>query len=242
MEFRKFKLSEYSDEEVDVAVNAHVLRGLEDELLANPDTFGRPVVRSVLHSLAKYEFYDRAEDWRTIANRIPHVADTLGRYLRGAMETDWTGSEVTKCVEWFAAYEKSIWGQQHWVTSQFALAFDEETSPRIREVLDRWLMSSTDLQQVAIAAQRMSVMDRTYARNGMRSRADNTSDPLLLRVFALGLLQAGADRRTVMAVLERDDRNRLLTRYLDLRAWEAPPVNDDFSGSGQEKEAGGPTA
>ncbi|WP_326545186.1 RNA-directed DNA polymerase [Mycolicibacterium sp. ND9-15] len=231
VEFRKMKLSEYTDEEVDVAVNADVLTSLEREILDNPDGFGRPVIRSVLHSLTEYGIFDNSAEWRRIAHRVPHVADNLGRYLRGSMDAAWFGSEVTDCVNWFTEYVASTWGRQNWVTSQFALAFDDNTSPRVREVLARWLDSSTDLQQVAIAAERMSAMDQSYARYVMRSRADGTSDPLLLRVFALGLLRTKADRGTVAAVLERDKRNGLLAHYLETRNWEPPPVAGDFGGS-----------
>jgi hypothetical protein len=237
VEFRKMKLSEYSDEEVDVAVNANVLTNLEMEILNNPDEFGRPTIRSVLHSLTKYGIFDSSAQWRDIAYRIPHVADNLGRYLRGSMDASWFDSEVTDCVSWFTEYVESTWGRQSWVTSQFALAFDDNTSHRVREVLAGWLESSSDLQQVAIAAERMSAMDQTYARDVMRSRADGTSDPLLLRVFALGLLRARADRGTVTAVLDRDRRNGLLAHYLETRGWEPPPVAADFSGSEDESGA-----
>ena len=49
----------------------------------------------------------------------------------------------------------------------------------------------------------------------MQLSDDGTSDPLLLRIFALGLLRAKADRATVAAILERDKRNALLTHYLE---------------------------
>lgn len=241
LEFRKMKFSEYSDEEIDVAVNADILTNLECEVLRNPDEFGRPVIRSVLRSLVKYRIFGSAAEWRRIAFRIPHVADSLGRYLRGSMDLDAAGfgPEVKDCVNWFTDYVESSWGRQNWATSQFALAFDENTSHQIREVLEGWLQSSGDLQQVAIAAERMSAMDPTYARDVMRSRADRTSDPLLLRVFALGLLQAKADRGTVVAVLNRDKRNSLLAGYLDSRGWEPPPVAGDFSGVNSESGGGG---
>lgn len=241
LEFRKMKLSEYSDELVEVAVNSEILTNLEREILCDPVAFGRPVIRSVLHSLSRYELFDNAEDWRAIANKIPHVADNLGRYLRRAMEDPWSGTEVADCVEWFTTYVGSTWGRQNWVTSQFALAFDKDRSPRIRAVLEGWLQESDDLQQVAIAAERLSTIDDKSARYVMRSRADKTSDPLLLRIFALGLLKAKADRATVEAVLERDNRNRLLASYLASRNWEAPPVASDFSGSEDESSSGDET-
>ncbi|MGV0797173.1 RNA-directed DNA polymerase [Mycolicibacterium elephantis] len=240
VEFRKMKLSEYSDEEVEVAVNDNVLVDLEREILNEPDAFGRPVIRSVLHSLTKYELFDNSLEWRTIAHRVPHVADNLGRYLRGAMDNDdeWFGSEVSECAEWFMNYVGSTYGRQNWVTSQFALAFDDDNSPRIKEVLVRWLDSSLDLQQVAIAAERLGAMDPSYARYVMTARADGTSDPLLLRIFALGLLRARADRATVSAILERDKRNALLAHYLEVRSWEPPPVSVDFGGSEDDHDEG----
>ena len=214
VEFRKMKLSEYSDEEV-VVPDDSVLIDLEREILNDPMTFGRPVIRSVLHSLTKYELFDSSPEWRSIAHHVPHVADNLGRYLRGSINASWSGPEVSDCVDWFTKYVSSTYGRQNWVTSQFALAFDDDTSPRIKDVLVRWLESSTDLQQVAIAAERIGAMDPSSARYAMASRADGTSDPLLLRIFALGLLRAKADRATVAAILERDKRNALLTHYLE---------------------------
>jgi hypothetical protein len=239
VEFRKMKLSEYSDDEVDVVVNADVLTNLETEILDNPEEFGRPTIRSVLHSLTTHQIFDRSAQWRAIAHRIPHLADNLGRYLRGSMDNSWFGPEIRDCVTWFVEYVESVWGRQSWVISQLALAFDDDLSHRIRDVLAVWLASSSDLQQVAIAAQRMSAIDPTYARDVMRSRADETTDPLLLRIFALGLLQAKSDRATVTAVLDRDKRNSLLKLYLESRGWEPPPVATDFSGSADEDSDGG---
>jgi Reverse transcriptase (RNA-dependent DNA polymerase) len=243
VELRKMRLSEYSDEEVEVAVNVGVLTDLETEILNDPDEFGRPTIRAVLHTLTKAGVFDRSAQWRGIASRIPHVADNLGRYLRGSMDAAWFGPEIRDSVTWFTKYVDSAWGRQSWVTSQFALAFDDEISHNIRDVLAGWLESSGDLQQVAIAAERMSVMEPAYARNVMRNRADRTPDPLLLRVFALGLLRAKADRRSVTDVLARDGRNGLLAQYLETRNWEPPPVAADFGGSEEESGAsqeGGP--
>lgn len=238
VEFRKMKLSEYSDEEVEIAVDDSVLVDLEREILNDPDAFGRPVIRSVLHSLTKYELFENAIEWQKVAHRVPHVADNLGRYLRHSMDDAWSGSVVSDCADWFIAYVASTYGRQNWVTSQFALAFDENNSPRIREVLVRWLDSSADLQQVAIAAERMSAMDPSYARYVMTARADGTSDPLLLRIFALGLLRAKADRATVSAILGRDKRNALLARYLEERSWKPPPVSVDFGRSDDDPGEG----
>ncbi|EJO88063.1 hypothetical protein MCOL_V214074 [Mycobacterium colombiense CECT 3035] len=77
----------------------------------------------------------------------------------------------------------------------------------------------------------MSAINPTLARDVMRARSDTTSDPLLLRIFALGLLRAQADRGTIVAVLDRDSRNALLKRYLKTVNWEPPPVVADFGGS-----------
>jgi hypothetical protein len=234
VEFRRMKLSEYSDEETVVPVNADVLRNLEAEILAAPDDFGRPTIRAALSSLRKYGLFDRSGDWRSMAHRIPHLADSLGRYLRGAMDASFFDPEVSSCVDWFHSYVASAWGRQPWVASQFALAFDENVSNRITGVLAGWLESSSDLQQVAIAVERMSAIDPTSARDVVRARADRTSDPLLLRIFALGLLRAKADRGSITAVLDRDPRNGLLKQYLQTVNWEPPPVVADFSGSDTE--------
>ncbi|CAM3377964.1 reverse transcriptase domain-containing protein [Mycobacterium colombiense] len=231
VEFRRMKLSEYSDVETAVPINADVLRSLEAEILVSPDGFGRPTIRAVLGSLRKFHLFDRSSDWRSIAYRIPHLADALGRYLRGAMDASSFDPEVTNNVNWFHQYVESAWGRQPWVTSQFALAFDDNISNRITDVLVRWLESSSNLQQVAIAVERMSAINPTLARDVMRARSDTTSDPLLLRIFALGLLRAQADRGTIVAVLDRDSRNALLKRYLKTVNWEPPPVVADFGGS-----------
>lgn len=205
----------------------NILHALESALLDNPIHASRTVARAVLISLTKAEDFSRFREWRKRASYLPHVADALSRYLRAAAEADqdlWV-----EMGDWFSSYQGSAWGRSDWVSSQFALAFPaEHLPPPVETVLHRWLEASTSLQQVAVAAQRLCSVNPVVGRSLIRGRMDRTGDPLLLRVFALGLLMAGDTRSAVEATLRRDPRNALLVRRLETRGWQPPPVAKDF--------------
>ncbi|MEU8143014.1 RNA-directed DNA polymerase [Nonomuraea sp. NPDC048901] len=213
---------------------------LERSILAAPRNAHRTIAKAVLVSLTKLGEFSRHTEWRQTAPSLPHVADSLGRYLRRASEDN--ESVRNDLGDWFKTYESSPWGRLAWVSSQYALAFPAaHVPPAVHEVLRAWITTSTNIQQVAIAVQRICSSSPALGRNLIRARVDRTADPLLLRIFALGLLMAGESRGAVEAVLGRDPRNELLTTFLANRRWEEPPVVKDFDLSVDwEDEQGGP--
>lgn len=204
-----------------------LLHRLEAHVLDDARSAPRTLARAALISLSKAGDFSRHREWRARAGDFPHVADALGRYLRAAAEADpqlWT-----EFGEWFSQFQASAWGRSDWVSSQYALAFPASHLPQpVVAVLHYWLEHSASLQQVAIAVQRLCTLSPAQGRSLIRARVDRTADPLLLRVFGLGLQLAGDARSAVEAVLNRDPRTRLLVRKLTSKGWQAPPVAKDF--------------
>jgi hypothetical protein len=141
-------------------------------------------------------------------------------------------------VSGFAISRPPPGGRLDWVSSQYALAFPAlDLTSEVFGVLRQWLETSWNLQQVAVAVQRICTHEPVLGRNLIRARVDRTSDPLVQRVFALGLLMAGDSQESVRAILIRDPRNKLLLRFLDKRDWKAPTVVQDFDTSSPDGDA-----
>lgn len=213
--------------EVRVIADPEALLRLEDEIIKSPLSTSRTIARAVLSSLTEHGLFGRHPEWLQIAHQLPHGADTLGRFIRGAMDSN--PSVVDACADWFIHYVRSAWGKVNWVTTQYALAFPSASiPPPVREVLLNWLTVSSDLQQLGVAAQRISASEPGVARNLIRARTDRTNDPLILRTFALALLGAGEDRNAVRSLLTRDLHNRLLVKRLEGLSWAPIQVSKDF--------------
>jgi hypothetical protein len=207
-----------------------VLLRLEGAVLEHPQTVPRPVARAVLVSLTKAQQFGRHAEWTAAARSLPHVADAVGRYMRGAADLD--PSLWKPFGEWFRTFARSAYGRLDWVSSQYALGFPTtDLTGDVFIVLRDWLENSNSLQQVAIAVQRICAQEPVLGRNLVRARVDRTADPLLLRVFALGLLLAGESPDSVQPIVDRDSRNALLRRELDRRAWKPVAVVKDFDTS-----------
>jgi hypothetical protein len=207
-----------------------VLHKIEDAILAQPGKASRTVARAVLVSLTEQGDFVRYLDWLGAAPALPHVADNLGRYLRAAGQANpdlWPFFG-----HWFAHFAASAWARLDWVVSQFALTFPADGLPEpVAEVLRHWLEDRSTIQQVAIATQRICAATPVVGRTLIRARVDRTSDPLILRALALGLLAAGEGREAVEPILRRDPRNGLLVRTLDATKWKPPTVAQDFDTS-----------
>lgn len=217
----------YGGAPTDFELDLNTLHSLEEAVLSSAGNIPRTVVRAVLVSLTKTEEFSRHAEWRSRCRFFPHAAEAVGRYLRAAAENDIVN--WSDLGEWFHDFQASAWGRSDWVSSQFALAFPAESMPAAtRSVLLQWLQRSGNVQQVAIAVQRIGSTDPVVARNMIRARVDRTTDPLLLRLFALGLQLAGDSEADVEAVLRRDPRNALLLRRLESIGWKAPAVARDF--------------
>jgi len=212
-----------------------VLHGLESWALNNPTKVSRTVAKAILVSLTNNDEFSRYREWQGSARALPHAADSLGRYLRRAAEQG--VASWGELGNWFSEYQASVWGRLDWVSSQFGLVFPANHIPGpVATVFQNWLKASSNLQQIAIAVQRLCTIAPVVSRNLIRARLDRTADPLLLRVFALGLLLAGDNRAAVKDVLVRDRRNHLLVRRLEQTNWQAPHVSKDFDLSSTDVE------
>ncbi|WP_458112126.1 RNA-directed DNA polymerase [Arthrobacter sp. R1-13] len=202
------------------------LVALERKLLDSPLAVPRTVGRAVLRSLRDNFLFENVGEWIENAHYFPHLADALSRYFAGAR----TYPGVSTGLEsWFPKFEKSNWGKLDWVTAQYALAFAADDLPdAVLKVLRQWLSETSNVQKVAVAIQRLSLADPNYVRSTVSARADQIADPQLLRLFALGMVAANADRNTVESILNRDRRNQLTLKYLDDNRWKLPGTPIDF--------------
>lgn len=220
--------SEYVDDEPEFAFESDPgeLLALEREILESPLSVPRPVGRAVLRSLRDNFLFEQVGEWIANAHHFPHLADALSRYFAGAR----TYPGVSTGLEaWFPTFESSNWGRLDWVTAQHALAFAADDLPSsVLTVLRQWLTGSSNVQKIAVAIQRLSIVDPNYVRSTVSARVDQVSDPQLLRLFALGMVAANADRITVESILNRDRRNQLTHKYLEDNKWKLPRTPIDF--------------
>jgi hypothetical protein len=168
-----------------------------------------------------------------IAHEMPQSADSIGRYLRFAAQPLGADSANRaawdQLVAWFAHYQKQDWARVGWATSQFALMFPASLAhSETTEIWTEWLESGNQIQMVAIAAQRLAALDKSRCRDIIQGRMKHETDPVVLRVLALGYLTSGGDRRAVRAALDKDPRNVLVSKMLEARNWVAPAVSADF--------------
>ncbi|MFI7279694.1 RNA-directed DNA polymerase [Micromonospora chersina] len=212
--------------------SGHLLE-LEEEYLADPGAFPRTKLRAVLTSLVRRQKFQRWLDWMNMAHRIPHVADALGRYLEKGADhgvPGRSGEPRWELLQDFVVdFSQREWGKVNWVMAQLALSVPaSKMGPHVIEMIRSWLADSDDVQKVAISAQRLAAERPADCRDIIRSRIDRISDPVLLRIMALGLVASNDERRLTRSILERDPRNSLVLSMLEDTNWKAPEVAKDF--------------
>jgi hypothetical protein len=203
---------------------------LEDHILNSPHAWSRHVVRLVLRALKEGGEFSRADEWLGILPTLPHHVDAIGRYMRAAAHEPGAPLDWDDLEHWFAEFASSPWSSLNWVKSQAALMFDSSraASEPIKQCLTNWLEDSDDLQLVAIAVQRLGAIAPRLVRDVVRGRVDNTTSPLMLRNWALGLMGANEEKRLVKTVLSRDPRNIILTKMLEDQQYRSLPISGDF--------------
>ena len=203
------------------------LLALEDQLLSNPDVASRSDGKLALRSLREYEIFDRLPEWIEAAHRVPHLADSLSRYFADARLKNADG--IDRHEEWFLNYVTTPWGRLDWARAQHALAFSSEDMPAgVVGLLWSWLETGTDVQTIAVATQRLASHDGRRFRTTVRQRIDSVADPLLLRVFGLGLVTAGDTQQMVKSILSRSPYTNLTLKYLESVSWRIPTSPIDF--------------
>lgn len=218
-------------------LNLSFVHALEDAIL-DRRIHHSTAIRATLKALRNSGQFDRLCDWLSIAYAIPHHADSLGRYARdGSIQLDTEdpfGPHWERLTEWFADFERDGWATLDWVAAQLSLMFPtrsrahSSSSSNSSSIFYAWLESSPNIQKVAVATHWVSTTDPASCRDIIRPRIDRTDDPLLLRLFALGLLVSGANRREIEPILNKDRRNILLLKTLEDRSWQPPRSTDDF--------------
>lgn len=207
------------------------LEELETEILEKPNDRSTSLLKGVLNSLRKRGDFENAQRWTDVARYLPHAAAAFGRYLRGAINAE--AVVLGETQEWLVEFLESPWASLDWVSAQLALSIPRsDMSVDYVRLMQQWLEESNDPQKLATAGQRLAGADPTACRDIVRGRLDSTTNPLILRLFAMTLLESGDDRRLVQGALNRDPRNGLTRQALDQSGWRAKAVASDFDDPG----------
>ncbi|MCC5579580.1 RNA-directed DNA polymerase [Microtetraspora sp. AC03309] len=215
---------------VAVQLDTSKVLDLEERILADPQIWSRHVVRLALRGLKDNYEFDKAGHWLTVIGKLPHHADSIGRYLRDAVHFPYSDLSWDRLESWFNDFVASPWASIPWVQAQAALTFDSTlaASSVLKSRLTEWLEKSNDIQLVAIAIQRLGMVDSGLVRDVVRARIDNVTSPLMLRNFALGLMAVNEERTLVRKILGRDPRNILLTSMFESKGYRPLSVIKDF--------------
>ena len=207
------------------------VRRIEDRILADAGTESRPRLKRALVSLIAADRFRRHSEWLDAARKIPHAADALGRYLRAAAQSDNAprARRWPELQEWLLDFLGQPWARIPWVKAQLMLTVPTEhlRKPLLQD-MEGWLENSTDVQLLAVAAQRLAVRSPKSFRSIVSTRADSIGDPLLQRVLCLAVLNSGQNRALARRLAKAHDANVLLRVSLEDENWSAPPVARDF--------------
>ncbi|WP_458106730.1 RNA-directed DNA polymerase [Arthrobacter sp. R3-55] len=230
LELKSLLLPDYTveaDFEDEPRLDLKPLEQAEQRLLKNPKGIGRGEGAMILKALRSHNMTDRYLEWRNIAHQLPHIADTLGRYFAVAIRNNRGAKSALE--KWFVKFEESEWSSVDWVAPQYAMAFSSDNlPPSMTKILHAWLAQSQSLQQVSLAAQRLSASDPPAARAILAKRSNTESDPHIQRALALGMVAAEASQQDVKRLLGRSGIHRLTLKALESRKWRLPKSSHDF--------------
>ncbi len=213
----------------DTFIDGSDLAEAESRVLADPKNATRTEAGLVLRSLRHYGAFNRVSAWLNAARYLPHAADHLSRFAVQASQESILEPDTAL---WFEGLQADGWPHLPWVRAQHSLAVSSESATNnVTRTWKEWLENSDSLQQVATATQRLTRAPSADIRSAITGRIDRTTDPLVVRALALGLVDAGGDRRIVRSALERHPSNRLTLLFLDGSGWTLPSVSDDFDPS-----------
>jgi hypothetical protein len=209
------------------------LQRAEVRMLKDENDRTRSSLRKILVSLRDAKSFSRCEDWLGQAHMLPHVSDALGRYLRASAverEKYEEGLRWEQIEEWLLDFFTQPWSRLAWVKAQLALSVPtSKIRDKLANEMRTWLTESSDIQLIAVAAERLAVCQPQICRSIVSSRSDTTADPLLQRILGLAVLTTGQSRGLAQNLIRRDPSNAVLAKALDDNNWNAPPVIDDFA-------------
>jgi hypothetical protein len=182
-------VADYDDSEIEL--DPDQLLELEDRILSG--AISHPTIaRAVLRSLREHKLTERFKEWAQTAPKIPHLADPLSLYLRAAAtavddEAPWGDASGWEYLgQWIQQLRTAGWTTLDWVDARYSLIFPHEKANAAEvENLRSWLHSASNLQKIAVAAQRLSAIDAASCRDIIRSRVDHINDSLTQRVLVL---------------------------------------------------------
>jgi hypothetical protein len=227
---RRFQFLEHGSDviaETIEEVDLDWLRRLEASVLEVPENQPPTVLKVILKTVRNHKEFGNFERWLSCADRLSHLADTLGRYFRDAIRED--KRRLEEYCAWYQEYRLTDWASIPWASAQFALAVPGVKGVgTYKAVLLDWLEKSTDIHEISVAAQRLAAIDPTATKDIIRTRLDNEARPLFQRIYALALLNARDDRSLVTRTINSDPRNAVTRTYLASVNFAAPKVAHDY--------------
>jgi hypothetical protein len=207
------------------------IKNIEAKVLERGGAEDRPALKKILVSVRDARLFERWEDWLAIAHKIPHAADSVGRYLREAAQEGGGRGDLSRghLEEWLVEFFSQEWSRVHWVKAQLALSVPTESvGPDLLGVMEKWLETSNEVQLLAVAAQRLAARNPELCRSIVSGRAGSVSDPLLQRILGLAVLMTNKNRSLAQRLIRQDPANSILATALDDENWSSPPVSNDF--------------
>lgn len=205
------------------------LDSIQAEILAAPEQYDRTTLGRVLKSLRHYKSFEQAEEWAAAAPLMPHAADKLGRYILDAKRHRKLSLDLS---EWCCRTLSSKWPLPPWAAAQYAIAVPSgELNRPLIDILFHWLDRCNNIQQVAVATDRLSRLHPTFFKPRAKMLSDNSPNPQYSRILALGLLNAGESRKNVSRVLSLSDSNEITRLFLEWSKWKPLATQEDFDAS-----------
>jgi hypothetical protein len=205
--------------------NTERLVSLVDRLVSDPEGAARTTIHFATTRIRQSQQWDLAQKLSNVADQMPHGSDHLARLFRD--------SELwPEMATWYAEYGVSSWGKVDWSVGQLGTMFPV-SRPGPQEVVDffeRIVAETHELPLLAVAAHRLAAWRPDQAREVLRARARDASDPLKRRVFTLAGLMAGEERELVRRSLAEFPDNRVTLLALEDTHFRPPSVPRDFSG------------
>ncbi|MFF4120302.1 RNA-directed DNA polymerase [Streptomyces sp. NPDC001714] len=227
---KRIEILENGSDVVEAAVeemDIEWLRRLENAALDRPFSHSPATIKLILKTLRKHKEYGSFSRWLEFAEKLSHVADSLGRYFRDAIRED--PHRLMPYCDWYSDYRATEWAAIHWSSAQFALAIPStKRLPVYKDIMSEWLEKGSDIHQISVAAQRLARIDPIATKDIIRRRLDDEARPTFQRVYALALLNARDERSLISRTIKQDPSNVVTRAWLEAGNFTSPKVAADY--------------
>ncbi len=203
------------------------LNTLINKIVEDKENANRTTVRFVAERMKTHKRFRKLRSIQGVANRMPHVADHLGRLFRDS-------KRAPRMQDWFLDYCSSPWGKVEWPVAQFATMFPSDRKLMSKGVIDHLATelaeNANSLPLLALAAQRLAAWNPRLAIDAIEASIPRVSGPLERRVLALAGLNAGAPAEQVQRWLNDFPENAITVSLLREMSFVPLVYELDFAG------------